>query len=262
MMSPSRGIPFAERAAPVTVFVPTRNDGVRFWGSIPRTHGGWSAGIFNDSLLDGHSLRANGYQANGRVFYAPIVSADSNRALQFALDARWSGASGGLLSYKTRPENNEAPDFVDTKSFSASSGLTGDAELLIVHDDVSFTAEVLPTQVAGTSGGTPTFLAFYGALSWRPGGAARPYNEQTGTLGRVRMGDRRFVPEIGLRFSHTDLSSEAEEGGVLDLPSLSVGVFGPSSTRILLDYGFSILKRNGVTGRASLITLRVQWELL
>lgn len=261
MMSPSRGIPFAERAAPVLVFVPTRNDGLRLWGSIPHTHAGWTAGVFNDCLFNGVSARANGYQASGRVFYAPVVSADSNRALQFAVDTRWSNARDGMLDYKTKPENNEAPNFVNARSFAASSGLTGDAELMAIRDNVAFTAEMLPTRVRGTPTGAITFLAYYAELSWRPGREARPYDEETGTLGRVRMSRRPFAWEISARFSHTDLTSGGQDGGVLDLPSLSLGVFGPSSSRVLLDYGFSVLKKAGVSGRASLLTLRFQWEL-
>jgi phosphate-selective porin len=262
MMAPSRGIDFAERAAPVTVFVPTRNDGIRLWGSIPDAHGGWSAGIFNDALFNGLSLRASGYQAAGRVFYAPIVSADSNRALQFALDARWSQSKKGTLDYKTKPENNEAPNFVNTKSFAASSGLTGDAELMVVHDNLSFTAEALPTQAMSAADGTLTFFAYYAALSWRPGGEVRPYAEVDGTLGRVQMGNRRFAWEIAARFSHTNLTDGSQDGGVLNIPSLAVGIYGPSWSRVLLDYGFSRLARAGMTGRASLVTLRFQWELL
>ena len=261
IMSPSRGIPFAERAAPVTVFVPTRNDGVRLWGSIPRTHAGWTVGVFNDALFNGLSLSANGYQAAARVFYAPIVSADSNRALQFALDARWRDDQNGTLDYKTRPENNAAPNFVNTSSFAASSGLTGDVGLMVLHDGLSLTAEALPTQAMGTTTGTLTFFAYYAALSWRPGGEVRPYVEQTGTLGRVRVDNERLVWELAARFSHTDLTSGPQDGGVLDIPSISVGAYGPSATRVLLDCGFSILKKAAMTGRAPLVALRFQWEL-
>jgi phosphate-selective porin len=257
----SRGIAFAERAAPVTAFVPIRNDGIRLWGSIPNTHAGWTVGAFNDALFNGRSLRANGYQISGRVFYAPIVSADSNRALQIALDARWRDASQGALDYKSKPENNEAPNFVNTMPFVASSGLTGDAELLALHDNLSFNAELLPTQALGTATGTATFIAYYAALSWRPHGEARPDDEDTGTLGRVRSGRRKGVWEVAARFSHTDLTSGAQQGGVLDIPSASIGVWGPSSTRILVDGGFSILRKGSVTGRAALVTARVQWEL-
>jgi phosphate-selective porin len=262
VMSPSRGIAFAERAAPVTVFIPTRNDGIRVWGSMPRTHGGWTAGLFNDCLFNGLSPGANGYQAAARVFYAPIVSVDSNRALQLAVDVRWSNAREGMLSYKTRPENNEAPNFVNTHSFAASSGLTGDAELVALHDNLSFTAEALPTRVRGTPTGAITFLAYYAALSWRPGGETRPYSDSLGIPGRVHVSRRPYAWEIAARFSHTDLTAGDQQGGVLDVPSLSLGVYGPSSTRLLLDYGLSVLKKANVTGHASLVTLRAQWELL
>jgi hypothetical protein len=131
---------------------------------------------------------------------------------------------------------------------------------MAIHDNVAFTAEVLPTRVRGTPTGAITFLAYYAELSWRPGGEVRPYTEETGTLGRVRM-SRRYAWEVSARFSHTGLTSGSQDGGVLDLPSLSLGVFGPSSSRLLLDYGFSVLRKAGVTGRTSLVTLRFQWEL-
>ena len=124
---------------------------------------------FNDALFNGRSLRANGYQASGRVFYAPILSADSNRAVHLALDARWRENSNGSLDYKSKPENNEAPDFLNTKSFVASSGLTGDAELMVLRDNVSLTAELLPTQAVGTASGTRHVLRLLRRVELAPG---------------------------------------------------------------------------------------------
>ena len=262
MMSPSRGIPFAERAAPVTVFVPTRNDGVRLWGSVPRTHAGWTAGLFNDALFNALLPARQRLPGRGpRVLRAHCQHRLQPRAVQLAIDARWSGDQDGTLAYKSQPENNEAPNFIDTKSFGATTGLTGDAELIVLHDNLSFSAEALPTQASGTSMGTATFFAYYAELSWRPGGETRPYNEETGTPGRVRVDKRRFAWELAARFSHSNLTSGPLDGGVLDILGVSLGGYGPSSTRVLLDCGFSVLRKSGVTGRAVLTALRFQWEL-
>ena len=116
--------------------------------------------------------------------------------------------SDGSLDYKSKPENNEAPDFLNTKSFVASSGLTGAAELMVLRDNVTLTAELLPTQAVGTASGTATFFAYYAALSWRPDGEPRPYDEENGTLGRVQMGDRRFAWRSP-HGSHTAMSPPA-----------------------------------------------------
>lgn len=260
MMSPSRGIDFAERAAPVTVFVPTRNDGVRLWGSFPRVHGGWTIGAFNDWLFNDVPFRDNGGQIAARVFYAPRLSRDSTRAVHVAIDGRLSQSSDGSLRYTTRPEQNEAPNFIDTRAFTAGNGLTGDVELMLLRGDLTFIAELLPTRAARTPG-TLGFIAYYASLSWRPFGEARPYDEETGTAGRVELGTHRFAWELAIRFSHTDLTSRDIDGGVLDLPTFSVGMYGPSATRVLLGYGFSALARSGRIGRAGLATLRLQWEL-
>ena len=168
-----------------------------------------------------------------RVFYAPVVSADSNRTLQIAIDGRWSDDRDGTLSAirasqagALRGRTSPIP-----VAFAASNGLTTDAELMALHDNVSFTAKVLPTRAWGTSQGVVTFVAYYAKLSWRPGGQARPYNEETGSLGRVRVTKNQFAWEIGARFSRTDLDDGALQGGALDIASLSAGVYGPYTTQ-------------------------------
>lgn len=260
MLAPSRGIPFAERAAPITVFVPTRNDGIRLWGPLPAGTGGWALGIFDDWLFKDVPFHLNGPQGIARAFWAPILSADSNRALHLGAAARWTGSSNGGLAFRTPPEQNEAPNFVNTGTFSASSALTLDGELVATHNAWSLTAEVLPSQAYGTWDGTLDFLGYYAALSWRPHGEARRYDPILGRLDRVRTRPHGVVWEIGVRFSHTNLADQVAEGGVLDIPSFSFGAWGPSHTRVLLNYGFSALRKSGHVGRAQLLTLRFQWE--
>lgn len=263
MIASTRILPHAERSAAVLAFIPTRNDGVRVWGTVAtssRGRGGWTIGVFNDFLFNGLSFAAGGEQVSGRVFWAPFVSDDTLHVVQLALNGRWTDAQDGTIQFKSRPEVNEAPTFVNTGKTPASSAALGDASLLVQQGGVSLAAEVLPVHVSGVQPRALTFGGDYAELAWRPRGEPRVYEEETGSLGRVRLGAHRVAVEIGLRYSHVDLTDQTVDGGVFNRSSLGVTVYGPYSLRAQVDYGYATLNKDGGVGRTQLVTARVQWE--
>ena len=259
----TRAQPYSERSAAVTEFFPTRNDGIRVWHSGPFTplgHWGWSIGAFDSFLFNGDSFRGNGGQYAARVFAAPIADDKTGRIAQLALDVRATGAQDGFIQFRSKPEVDAAPNFINTGKVPASSATTVDVEALVQRRSLSFVAELLPTFVAGTQNGTLNFVGWYAGASWRSGGTARRYDEDTGSLGRVELTKQKLVCEIAARFSSADLTDATVDGGALERGTVAVAVYAPHELRALLDYGFMSLNKDGI-GRASSLTMRVQWEL-
>jgi len=259
----TRTQPYSERSAAVTQFLPTRNDGIRVWHSGPLTSDGrwgWSLGAFDSFLFNGDSFRANGGQYAARVFAAPVADSGTGRIAQLAFDVRATGAQNGFVQFKSTPEVNAAPSFIDTGPIPASSATTLDVEALLQRRSVAFVAELLPTFVAGTADGTLNFLGWYAGVSWRSGGDARTYDKDTGALGRVELGGRRFVCEVAARFTNADLTDASVDGGVLDRATLAATFYAQHDLKLMVDYGVMTLSKGGV-GRASSVTTRFQWEL-
>jgi phosphate-selective porin len=263
MLLGTRTQPYSERSAAVTEFFATRNDGIRVWHSGPFTDDGrwgWSLGAFDSFLFNGDSFRDNGGQYAARVFAAPIADGQTGRVAQMALDVRATGAQNGFIDFKSKPEVDPAPNFINTGRIPASSATTVDVEALVERGSLAFVAELLPTFVAGTPNGTLDFVGWYAGASWRSAGDARVYDEETGSLSRVELGRRRFVCEVAARFTSSDLTDASIDGGALERGTLAVAVYAPHDLRALLDYGFMSLSKNGV-GRVSSLTMRLQWEL-
>jgi phosphate-selective porin len=126
---------------------------------------------------------------------------------------------------------------------------------------VSLTVEVLPVRVTGVHPGSLSFGGAYAQIGWRPWGEPRTWDDETGSLGRVRLGKHRAAVELGARYTHVDLSNRDVDGGVFDRASIAITVYGPHDLRAQVDYGYATLNKNGGVGRTQLLTTRFQWEL-
>jgi len=263
MLLGTRSQPYSERSAAVTEFFPTRNDGIRLWHSGPFTNDGrwgWSLGAFDSFLFNGDSFRENGGQYAARMFAAPIADDKTGRVAQLALDVRTTGAQNGFIQFKSKPEVDAAPNFINTGRVPASSATTVDVEVLMQRRSLAVVAELLPTFVAGAPNGTLNFVGWYAGASWRSAGDARTYDKDSGSLGRVELGRHRLVCEVAARFTSADLTDASIDGGALERGTFAVAVYAPHDLRALLDYGFMTLSKDGI-GRASSLTMRLQWEL-
>lgn len=263
MLASTRTLPHVERSAAVLAFIPTRNDGIRLWGTVSTAssgRGGWNVGVFNDALFNGLSLAANGEQVSGRVFWAPFVSDDTVHVVQFALNGRWTDDQDGTLRFRAKPEVDELPDFANTGKMSSSGAGLGDAGVLVQQGSVSLTAEALPARVRTTQRRALAFNGNYVEIAWRPRGEPRSWDQNTGSLGRVQLGKHRAAVELGVRYTHVDLSDGSVDGGVLDRSSAGVTWYGPYDLRAQVDYGYVRLNKAGLVGRAQIVTTRFQWE--
>ncbi len=259
----TRTLVFTERPASLTSIFPARSDGVRLIGGDVRT-GRWSVGWFNRAKLESGPTPAGGNDYAGRIFFARFGDGnkDSATVLHVGASAAWNGAVNDSLRFRARPEDNEAPYFIDTKNFPSDGAATFGLEGIAQRHSVSFISELLVTHADVVPAPSSTFVGWYGEVSWRPLGEPRTYDPAVGTLSRVKQRKHHDAFEIGARFSHSDFSSGSLDGGVFDRASLAASWFSRWSTRVDLGYGFGILTRDAATGHTHFIITRLQWELL
>jgi hypothetical protein len=99
IMAGSRSLPLTERPAPLTAFVPTRNDGARLIGGDAR-HGRWSVGWFNPEIATAGSMATGANELAGRAFFAPTDTDGGRRLVHVGGTARWKGAPNGSLRFR------------------------------------------------------------------------------------------------------------------------------------------------------------------
>ena len=107
-------LPNQERAAVSDALLPSRNVGIVWNGSSPGKYSSWAIGAFNDWFDASEDFDESATQYVGRITWAPLVSEDESNLVHLGAGYRYSNAKQGF-HYKTEPEFNKSPLFVDTE---------------------------------------------------------------------------------------------------------------------------------------------------
>lgn len=247
---------FMERAAPVTVFIPTRNDGIRFHGSMFRQRSSWSIGAFNSFLTDHTTFAREGSQVAGRLTFAPGDTSAARDVVHLGAFGRWSQDSDGSLRFRTKPEANGAPDFVNTGKLPTTGSMMVGGEAAATHGTFTATGELLGAHVRSPS--SADFIAGYAELSWFPDGVRRPYNRGNGSFDEVDLGARHHAIEFALRVSFTDLNDGNVVGGNLLRTNFAASYFHRGGVRADFNAGYARLWK-GPHGATPIVLGRLQW---
>ena len=111
-------LPMQERSSVANAFLPSRNFGVHLSGNALNHRMSWAGGVFNDFIDAGVSIDEGATAAVGRVSWLPFVSEDQSNLVHLALAVRYEDGNQGYV-YRTTPEFNNAPLFVDTGTGTA-----------------------------------------------------------------------------------------------------------------------------------------------
>ena len=270
MLENGRDLPFMERSTMTTAFafVDSHIVGVRFSNSVAGGRMTWSAGWFNNWLDDGLSFDESGNIFGGRVTGLAIEQEGGRRLLHLGVSAVYRQAKGEDFKLKSVPEVYEAPDFVDTGSFPATSGTSVGGELALVEGPVTVSGEYAYTSTDAPQVGNPHFSGYYAMVSWVLTGEQRPYDRSTGVFGAIspaapfsfRHGGCGAW-EVAARWSSVDLTSAAVQGGKFDRLSGALSWRPTSQVRFEFNYGYGRLDRDGLRGRSNFYQLRLQFQL-
>ena len=250
-----------ERTSVSDSMMPSRNVGVVFNGTIPSERVSYAVGVFNDWFDAGEKLDESATQVVGRVTGLPFVSEGGGSLLHLGFGVRHTNAKQGL-HYRTEPEFNLAPDFVDTMRVEANSATTFDFEVSAVRGPLWVSSELVTTLVRSPSVGDPTFGGYHVTAAWTLTGEARSYNRRGGVLNRypvarsVNQGGWGAL-EVGARWSHLDLTDGDVAGGEMDVATLGFNWWLTPVFMVNVNYKHISLDRFGVDGTAQGILARI-----
>ena len=269
-VAPGSQLAFTERGSGEPALIKQRNIGIRYSNSILKNRMTYTFGVFNNWLESGNknSFADNGMQVTSRVTALPVYTSDRD-FMHVGIGYRYTGAPGGNLSYKAKPEVNTTPSFINTGSFDAAGANTLMLEYIGVKGPVAIVSEYMNAFVNSNSAGNPSFNYWQVGGSWFITGENRNYNKQTGNLGKLipkknfkfRKGSGPGAFEVAARYTKSDFTSGTIDGGKFGRFTTAVSWFPNAHFRYEINYGIGKLDKGGIIGNANFLQLRAQFEL-
>jgi phosphate-selective porin OprO/OprP len=256
-------LPMQERTSVSDALLPSRNFGAVMSGNALGQKVSWASGIFNDAFDTSTSLSNSSSQVVGRVTWLPFETEDGSNLFHLGLGARFSNGREGVR-FRTSPEFNKAPDFVDTgeERIDANDMRQYNLEASWRRGPYWVAAEYLSTDVDSPTFGDLGFRGYHITASWILSGEMRSYNKRSGILGPVPVA--RSVKqggsgawEAGVRWSSLDLTDGVVDGGEMDILSLGINWWLTPVFNVNLNYRHIMTDRGGLSGESDGVMGRV-----
>jgi phosphate-selective porin OprO/OprP len=256
-------LPMQERTAGSDAFLPSRNFGVALSGTALNDRMTWAGGVFNDWISTPGSFADNATETMGRITWLPFLSEDESSLVHLGFGARFSNAKDGL-HYRSEPEFNKLPIFVDTEDalMAADGSRQYSLEAAWQKGPYWVMGEYLRTDVDAPALGDPNFSTFMITGSWILSGEQHDYRKKSGIFHVIPVA--RSVNqggwgawELGFRYSDVDLSDGLVAGGEMDILSLGLNWWLTPVFNVNLNYRYVTLDRFGVEGSYSGIASRI-----
>lgn len=256
-----------ERTSVSDALMPSRNVGIVWSGHSPEKYTSWAFGVFNDWFDADQDFDESASQIVGRLTWAPLRTQDDSSLMHFGIGYRYSDAKEGVR-YRTEPEFNKSPVFVDT-GFNLNNGMmpadkseTWNAEFSWRRGPLWLASEYTRTNVDSPLFGNPSFDGYWVGLSWIITGEMRAYNKKSGVFMGVPVAKDVYQNgpgawELTARWSSLDLDDSLIQGGKLDIASAGLTWWLTPIFGIDLNYRYIWNELNGVEGESSGINTRL-----
>jgi phosphate-selective porin OprO/OprP len=253
-------LPIFERSSVSDSMFPSRNVGIVFNGT-PGPRFTWGIGAFNDWIETPQSLDESATQYVGRITGLPFPSADESNLFHLGFGVRHSNAREGER-YRSKPESDLSPLFVDTGLIDADSATSYDLEAYWRRGPFLLGGEFVWTEVEAPEVGDPVFSGYHLTASWIASGEMRAYNHRSAVFNQVPVARSVYdggwgAWQVALRWSDLDLTDAAIEGGEMQILSTSLQWWLTSFFMIETQYRTIELDRFGLQGTADGLLTRV-----
>jgi len=256
-----------ERSAVADALMPARNVGIVWNGGNPERYMSWGMGIFNDWIDASQDFDESATQYVGRLTWAPLRNADDSSIVHLGVGYRYSDAKEGFR-FRTEPEFNNSPTFVDT-GFGSETGVlpaerldTYNLELAWRWGPLWLASEYTRTDVDNPELGNPSFDGYWVGASWALTGEMRSYNRKSGTFGGLPVSQSVYhggkgTWELTGRWSSIDLTDGAVQGGEMDIASLGLNWWLTPFFGVNANYRYIWHSRSGLDATASGFNTRI-----
>jgi phosphate-selective porin OprO/OprP len=246
--------------------IPLLADGIKWLGYLPNRQLIWNLGVFTDWLSEEQTFSYYDYQVAGRVAWVPMVSDSVGKLLHIGASFQIGKPDEDTLRLKSKPEASDAPNFIDTGKFRATSATLLGIEAYYRPGPWLFGTEYYVERASSAETGDPVFHGGDIVASWLVTGETRTYNTVGGYFRRVSP--KKTVLEGGpgawevvLRFSYSDLNGGTLRGGTFWRLTPMVNWHLSDYLRLELAYGYGRLNRFDQKGTTHFFQSRLQFAL-
>jgi phosphate-selective porin OprO/OprP len=181
-LMPLAYMPMQERSTLMDALFRARSVGVVLIGTGVDRRLTWAGGVFNDWFDGGKSFGASSSQLVGRTTWLPFLAKDEGNVVHLGLGVRYTNGNGGLR-YRTVPEFNLSPIFVDTDFLLTDYAMTYNPEASWRIGPLWLLGEAAISKVNLTGSDQAVFHGYYVSGSWSLSGEIRPYNRTSDVFG-------------------------------------------------------------------------------
>jgi len=260
-------LPWQERSAVSDALLPARNVGVVWSGNSPEKYTSWAFGVFNDWFDAGQDFSESASQFVGRLTWVPFKTKDESNLLHLGLGYRYSDAEEGFR-FKSEPEFNKSPTFVDTAFGNDAASLLADKvetynlELSWRKGPFWLASEYFHTAVKNPALENPVFDGYYVSASWVLTGEMRSYSKKNGLfrpipVSRTVYQNGKGAWELAARYSSVNLTDGKVEGGDMQIGSLGLNWWLTPFFSFGVNYRYIWNSQNELDGTSSGFTTRI-----
>lgn len=265
-LTSSKYITFMERALPID-FSQERNTGILAFNDIIEDRLSFQVGAFRNSDGTGDAIMADdGYALTGRITGLALKNDDKKQLLHLGVGYSFRKMESKEFKIASRPEAHLAPKYISTGTLENVDNVNlVNFETAYVSGPISFQGEYLMATVNNldiAAFDKYEFSSYYGQVSYFITGESRKYKSSYEAFDRVKP-NKNFggknkgagAWEIALRYSSSNLNSEAILGGEQSDITLGVNWYLNPVTRIMVNHVWADIKD---TGNASILQARMQ----
>jgi phosphate-selective porin OprO/OprP len=255
-----------ERQPGLDAFVPILADGLKWMGYFPERRVFFSLGLFGDALSEDETFSTYDHQVVTRIGWLPIASEERKTLLHVAIMGRYGDPDEGSIRFRSKPEDNLSPFFVETPKFEADKASTRGAEIYYREGSWLFGGEYNWQTADAVATGEEMFHAGDAVAVWLITGETRGYNARGGYFEAISPDRTVFEGGPGawealLHLSYIDLDSGNFTGGKMWRLTPMINWHLSDNIRWELGYAYGKLDRFGVEGHTQFFQSRLQLTL-
>ena len=247
--------------------IPIIADGIKIFGSLPKSRIFWNLGYFNDFVSKGQGFSTFEWQYDARIGWMPFYHTENNNLLHFAVNLRYGKPLDDQFRLRSRPESNPTPYLIDTGTFPSDHSVHLGAEMYYNFNRLLLGSEVMTHKFYSDIGEDHQFFGGNLFVSYFLTPTIRPYKTDGSIFGFVRNNRSVFKGGLGeweavLHFSTFNLNDGSIQGGSFWKITPMINWYITKALRMEFVYGYGVLDRYHLKGGVQFFQSRVQLTVM
>jgi phosphate-selective porin OprO/OprP len=247
--------------------IPILADGIKWFGSLPKSRIFWNLGYYNDVLSKGQGFSTFAWQGVARVGWLPFNDTKNNKLLHIAGEIEYGAPVDGKFTMKSRPESNNTPQLINTGAFAADKATQVGFEIYYRNKRFMIGSEIVSHGFTAEKSDHHRFNGGDFVISYLFTKTVRPYNTGASIFGFVPVKKSIFKGGLGelegvVHVSTMDLNDGAIQGGKMTRITPMVNWYMSKVIRMEFIYGYGILERFNKTGIVQFFESRIQFTVM